>query len=248
MVRLFKDERIDYLTADDSMQIIQSRHIFAFSLDAVLLAQFVYVPVQKGNILDLGTGNGAIPLLLSKRTNALITGVDIQERLVDMARRSVQLNQATDQLNIVHGDLKAMQNVLAQSMYDVVTCNPPYFKYTRETEHNANPFLTIARHEVQCSLEDVIRAAKLHVRSGGKVAMVHRPSRLVDIIILFRTYGIEPKRIRYVYPKQGKEANMLLIEGIRDGKSDCTVMEPLYIYHQDRTYTKEAGDIIHGTK
>ena len=244
MVQLYNDERIDYLVADESMQIIQSNTAFSFSLDAVLLAHFAYVPIQKGDILDLCTGNGAIPLLLSKRTNASIIGVEIQKRIVSMAERSVQMNQLTDQLTILHGDLKHMQHKLGQSTFDVVTCNPPYFRNARMEEHNHNTFLTIARHEVACTLEDVVRACKLYARPGGKVAMVHRPNRLVDILTLFRSHGIEPKRIQYVYPKNGKDANMLLIEGIRDGKSDCKVLPPLYIYNEDGTYTKEAGEII----
>lgn len=248
MVQLYNDERIDYLVADESMQIIQSKTAFSFSLDAVLLARFAYVPIQKGKVLDLCTGNGAIPLLLSKRTDASIVGVEIQDRIVDMARRSVQLNHLTDQLEMIHGDLKHMQHELGQSTFDVVTCNPPYFRHSRATEHNHNTFLTIARHEVACTLEDVVKACKLHVRPGGKVAMVHRPNRLVDILTLFRAYAIEPKRIQYVYPKHGKDANMLLIEGIRDGKSDCKVLPPLYIYNENGIYTKEAGDIINGNK
>lgn len=248
MVELYNDERIDYLVADESMQIIQSHTAFSFSLDAVLLAQFAYVPIQKGKLLDLCTGNGAIPLLLSKRTNASMIGVEIQKRIVDMAKRSVQLNQLRQQITMIHGDLKHMQDELGQSTFDVVTCNPPYFRHARQTEHNHNTYLTIARHEVACTLEDVVKACKLYVRPGGKVAMVHRPNRLVDILTLFRSYRIEPKRIRYVYPKKGKDANMLLIEGIRDGKSDCNVLSPLYIYNEDGTYTKEAGDIINGRK
>lgn len=246
MVKLFDDERIDYLLADESMQIIQSPTAFAFSLDAVLLANFVRIPIKRGTILDLCTGNGVIPLLLSKHTNAKITGVEIQERIFDMAERSVALNDLTEQLHMIHGDLKEMQPVLGQSSFDVVTCNPPYFQSPKATEHNENEYLTIARHEVYCTLEDVVRACKLHVRPGGKVAMVHRPGRLVDIIEQFRRYRIEPKRIQFVYPKQGKEANMLLIEGIRDGKADIKILPPLYIYREDGTYTVEAEDIIYG--
>src|SRR5699024_9945663 len=162
MVQLYNDERIDYLVADESMQIIQSNTAFSFSLDAVLLAHFAYVPIQKGDILDLCTGNGAIQLLLSKRTYASIIGVEIQKRIVSMAERSVQMNQLTDQLTILHGDLKHMQHKLGQSTFDVVTCNPPYFRNARMEEHNHNTFLTIARHEVACTLEDVVRACKLY--------------------------------------------------------------------------------------
>ena len=246
VVELYDDERLDYLLADESMQIIQSPTAFAFSLDAVLLAHFARIPIKRGTILDLCTGNGAIPLLLSKRTDAKITGVEIQERIFNMAERSIALNNLKDQLDVIHGDLKEMQPILGQSSFDVVTCNPPYFRSPKETEHNENEYLTIARHEVYCTLEDVVRACKLHVRPGGKVAMVHRPGRLIDIIALFRQYKLEPKRIQFVYPKQGKEANMLLIEGIRDGKADIKILPPLYIYREDGSYTEEAEKIIYG--
>lgn len=246
MVQLYHDERFDYLLADESMKIIQSPSAFSFSLDAVLLAEFAYVPIKRGKILDLCTGNGVIPLLLSKRTQANITGVEIQERIFGMAERNVALNKLSDQINLIHGDLKEMQPMLGQSSFDVVTCNPPYFPTPAKTEHNHNEFLTIARHEVYCTLEDVVKACKLHVRPGGKVAMVHRPGRLVDIITLFRAYRLEPKRLQLVYPKKGKEANMLLVEGIRDGKADLKILPPLYIYNSDGTYTSEAEDIIYG--
>jgi len=248
MVQLFYDERLDYLTADQNMQVIQSPSAFAFSLDAVLLADFAYIPIKRGAILDLCTGNGVIPLLLSKKTNANITAVEIQERIFDMAKRNIELNKRTKQINILHGDLKKMQATLPQSGFDTVTCNPPYFPTPKETEHNQNAFLTIARHEVYCTLEDVIKACKLYAKPGGKVAMVHRPERLADIITLFRKYKIEPKRLRFVYPKRDRAANMLLIEGTRDGKASMDILPPLYIYEADGTYTKEAGDIIYDRK
>lgn len=246
VVTLHDDERLDYLISDEKMQIIQSPTIFSYSLDAVLLAHFTYVPIQKGNILDLCTGNGIIPLLLSKRTAGHITGLDIQKRLSDMATRSVELNQLTQQITILQGDLKERQQALKQSNYEVVTCNPPYFATPASTEHNENEFLTIARHEVCCTLEDVIKACRLYVKPGGKVAIVHRPERLVDLITLFRAYKIEPKRVQFVYPKKGKEANTLLIEGIRDGKPGLSILPPLYIYQEDDTYTDDARKIIYG--
>ncbi|GAB3054407.1 tRNA1(Val) (adenine(37)-N6)-methyltransferase [Virgibacillus ainsalahensis] len=246
MVKLQDDERFDYLLADESMKIIQSPTAFSFSLDAVLLAHFAYVPIKRGSILDFCTGNGVIPLLLSKRTKAQITGVEIQKRIFSMAERNVRLNDLSGQISMIHGDLKEMQPVLGQSSFDVVTCNPPYFRTPSKREYNENEYLTIARHEVFCTLEDVIKACKLHVRPGGKVAMVHRPGRLVDIIALFRKYKLEPKRLQFVYPKKGKDANMLLIEGTRDGKADLKTLPPLYIYNENGTYTEEAEDIIYG--
>lgn len=246
MVQLNGDERLDYLLAEETMQIIQSPSVFSFSLDAVLLANFAYVPVKRGTVLDLCTGNGVVPLLLSRKSQADIIGVEIQERLANMAERSIELNALADQIKIIHADLKEVQGVLGHSSFDVVTCNPPYFQTPAKTEHNKNMHLTIARHELYCTLDDVVKACKLHVRPGGKVAMVHRPERLVDILTLFRAYKIEPKRMQLVYPKQGKEANILLIEGIRDGKAGLKVLPPLYIYNDTDTYTKEAEAIIHG--
>ena len=246
MVQLYEDERLDYLFAEGNMKIIQSPSVFSFSLDAVLLAQFTYVPIQKGNILDLCTGNGVIPLMLTKRSKAKIIGVDIQERLVDMAQRSFEFNQLSDQLSAIQGDVKSLLPELGHSQFDVVTVNPPYFKSPAKTEHNDNEHLTIARHEVCCTLEDVVKACKRHVKPGGKVSMVHRPGRLVDIITLFRKYQLEPKRIQFVYSKQGQEAVMLLIEGIRDGKPDLKMLPPLVIYQGDGSYTKEAEAIIYG--
>ena len=246
MAELFGDERLDYLLFDESVQIIQSPTVFSFSLDAVLLAHFAQIPIKRGKILDLCTGNGVIPLFLSRRSHAQITGVEIQARLHDMAVRSTELNGLSEQIQILHGDLKEMLNELGHSTFDAVTCNPPYFPTPKETEHNLNEHLTIARHEVMCTLEDVVKACKLHVRPGGKVAMVHRPERLVDILELFRKYRLEPKRMQLVYPKQGKEANTLLIEGIRDGKPGLKVLPPLYIYQADGTYTKEAEALFNG--
>ncbi|MBO1004472.1 tRNA1(Val) (adenine(37)-N6)-methyltransferase [Pseudogracilibacillus auburnensis] len=245
-MKLYDDERIDYLISNEKIQIIQSPTIFSYSLDAVLLAYFTYVPINKGNILDLCTGNGVIPFLLSQKTKGQIVGLEIQSRLVNMARRSVLLNDLQERINIVEGDLKEEQPNLKQSNYEVVTCNPPYFTTPQKTEHNQNEFLTIARHEVCCTLEDVVKACKLYVKPGGKVSIVHRPERLVDMITLFRKYRIEPKRVQFVYSKMANEANTLLIEGIRDGKPGLKILPPLYIYNDDGTYTKKAREIIYG--
>ncbi len=245
-MKLYDDERIDYLLHDESIKIIQSPTIFSYSLDAVLLAHFAYMPINKGNILDLCTGNGAVPLLLSQRTYGNIVGLEIQERLAEMAKRSIELNELSEKISIVQGDLTKRQAALQQSFYDVVTCNPPYFSTTHKRQHNLNEHLTIARHEVCCTLEQVVQACKLYVKPGGKTAIVHRPERIVDLLTLFRTYAIEPKRMRLVYPKRGKEANIVLLEGIRDGKVGLKMLPPLYIYEENGKYTEEARNIIYG--
>lgn len=239
------DERLDYLLAEENMRIIQSPSVFAFSIDAVLLSKFTYVPIKRGNILDLCTGNGVIPLLLTKRSKAHITGVELQERIFDMAKRNVMINKLEDQITMIHGDLKDMPQQLGTSRFDLVTCNPPYFPTPKKEEQNVNEYLAIARHEIYCTLEDVVSSCSKLVRPGGKVAMVHRPGRLVDLLTLFRKYRIEPKRIQFVYPKKGKESNILLIEGIRDGKPDLKILDPLYIYDHQGNYTEELHRIIY---
>lgn len=246
MVKLIDDERLDYLVANEEMGIIQSPTVFSYSLDALLLADFAQIPLKRGRILDFCSGNGIIPLVLSQKTSSEIVGVEIQERLYEMAKRSIEYNELTEQIQMIHGDLSEMKDVLKQSYYDTVTCNPPYFVTQSANEKNENEHLTIARHEVTTTLEEVIKACKLHVKPRGKVSLVHRPDRLVDLITIMRTYKIEPKRLRFVYPKQGREANMILIEGIRDGSSGLKVLAPLYIYTEEGTYTQEAREIIYG--
>lgn len=247
MVQLKDDERLDYLLAED-LRIIQSPSVFAFSLDAVLLARFVYVPIQKGNLIDLCSGNGVIPLFLSVRTKGKITGVEIQERLYDMATRSIEYNNLENRLHMIHGDIKDMPKQLKNGSFDVVTCNPPYFPTPSKEEINENEHLAIARHEIYCTLEDTIRVASQLAKQGGKVAFVHRPGRLLDIITLMREYRLEPKRIQLVYPKKGKEANTLLIEAIKDGKADLKILPPLFVYEENNEYTPEIKGILYGDK
>lgn len=245
MVNLKGDERLDFLLAED-LRIIQSPSVFAFSLDAVLLARFVYVPIQKGKLIDLCSGNAVIPLFLSTRTKGAIMGVEIQERLHDMAVRSIEYNRLEDRISMIHGDIREMPKLLGHAKFDVVTCNPPYFPTPAKREINENEHLAIARHEILCTLEDAIKASSQLVRQGGKVAFVHRPGRLVDIIELMRKYRLEPKRIQLVYPKAGKEANTLLIEAIKDGNPDLKIENPLIVYNEENEYTPEIREILYG--
>jgi tRNA1(Val) A37 N6-methylase TrmN6 len=239
------DERLDYLLAEN-LRIIQSPSVFSFSIDAVLLARFAYLPIQKGNIIDLCTGNGVIPLLLSKRTKGTITGVEIQERLYNMAIRSVEYNQLTNQIHIIKGDLKDMPGQLGNGKFDVVTCNPPYFTTPSKGIINENEHFAIARHEILCTLEDVVRVSSSLLKQGGKAAFVHRPGRLLDILSLMRKYRLEPKRLQFVYPKLGKEANTILVEGIKDGNRDLKILPPLIVYNEDNQYTEEVDEILYG--
>ncbi|WP_019414128.1 tRNA1(Val) (adenine(37)-N6)-methyltransferase [Paenisporosarcina sp. TG20] len=239
------DERLDYLLAEE-LRIIQSPSVFSFSLDAVLLAKFTYVPIKQGVIIDLCTGNGVIPLFLSARTKATIIGVELQNRLANMATRSVTYNQLDEQISIVVGDVKTIPKQLGIEKFDVVTCNPPYFPAHEASNKNLKEHLAIARHELYLTLDEAVQSASQLLKQGGKAAFVHRPGRLLDIVTAMRANRLEPKRIRFVYPKEGKDANTLLIEGIKDGKPDLKILPPLYVYDSQGEYTEEVREMLYG--
>lgn len=239
------DERLDYLLAEN-LRIIQSPSVFSFSLDAVLLAKFAYAPMRSGKIVDLCAGNGAIPLFLSARTKAHITAVELQERLAGMAERSVGYNKLGDQIKIINDDVNKIAEKLGYDKYDLVTCNPPYFPAHEASDKNLSEHFAIARHEIRLTLDQAIKSASELLKQGGKAAFVHRPGRLLDIVTSMRAHRIEPKRIRFVYPKEGKEANILLIEGTKDGKPDLKILPPLYVFDQNANYTEEVRLLLYG--
>lgn len=237
------NERLDDLMAD-GLQIIQSRDVFSFSMDAVLLSRFAAVP-KRGRVLDLCTGNGVVALLLTTRTSASIDAVEIQPRLADMARRSVAFNNLGHRVTIIDGDLREYHLQAGYGKYDAITINPPYMA-PQTGDANRNAHYAIARHEIECSLNDAVAACARLVRTGGYVSMVHRPGRLADIMVAMRQWKLEPKRIRFVHPYRGSEANMVLIEAIRNGKPDVRLLPPLIVYEHDQQYTQELMDIYYG--
>lgn len=230
-------EVINDLLNYKGMKIIQRKDGFNFSLDSVLLANFVTLNKNIKNVVDLGTGNAPIPLIMSTRTEADLIGVEIQDVSYDLAKRSVKLNQLENRINIIQGDLKTISEEIGFEKFDVVTCNPPFFKVKKNSHLNQSDYKTIARHEVLATLDDVVNTAKLLLRNGGYFAMVHRPERLADIIVTFKKHNIEPKRIQFIHPKPDKEANILLIEGKKDGNIGLKVLNPEYSHKQDGGYT-----------
>lgn len=235
-------ERIDYLT--EKLKIIQSREVFSFSIDAVLLANFSK-PRKQGRIVDLCTGNGVIPLLLTKWSKADIYGVEIQDRLADMARRSVALNELDEQITILTADLKDSPRLLGKDSIDLVTVNPPYLPITGN-EHNLNRHYAIARHELSTNLREVVNISSQLLKAGGRLAMVHRASRLSDIMAELRAERLEPKRIRFVQPSEDKEATMVLVEAIKDGGKELHVLPPLVVYLAPGEYSEEIMQIYFG--
>ena len=238
---LKENERIDDLQRNH-YKIIQDPERFCFGMDAVLLSGFARAK-EGDRVLDLGTGTGIIPILMEAKTQAAhFTGLEIQHESADMAARSVSLNHLEGKIEIVTGDIKEAVSLFGAASFDVVTCNPPYM-----TEHHGltNPEApkAIARHELLCTLEDVISQAARLLKPGGNFYMVHRSFRLVDIITLLRTYGVEPKRMKMVYPFVDKEPNMVLIEANRGGRPRLSVEKPLIVYKEPGVYTDEIYDI-----
>ncbi|QVK18089.1 tRNA1(Val) (adenine(37)-N6)-methyltransferase [Mycoplasmatota bacterium] len=236
---LKENEVLNDLLGYDHLKIIQRPDMFNFSLDSTLLANFVTINKNVKKIVDLGTGNGPIPLFLSLKTKAKIIGVEIQEQSYDLAKRNIEINQLSNQIEIIHDDLKGIYKKIGHHTCDIVTCNPPYFKVTNASNVNKNDYLTIARHEVLATLEDVVKEASLLLKHGGYFSLVHRPDRLLDIFEIMRQYKIEPKRLRLVYPKPHKECNTVLIEGRKSNQGGLRILPPLYVYHDNNEYTEE---------
>ncbi|MGX7419342.1 tRNA1(Val) (adenine(37)-N6)-methyltransferase [Carnobacterium gallinarum] len=241
------DERLDRLVRAN-LDIIQSPTVFSYSLDAVLLAHFANLPrYSKAKIVDLCAGNGAVGLLLSEKTQSPIIGIELQERLADMAQRSIQLNHLDQQVSMIHGALKDATQWIPKDSVDVVTCNPPYFSTPVTSQKNPNIHLAIARHEIYTNLNEVMKVTSDLLKMNGKAYFVHRPDRLVEILAAMQKNRLAPKRMQLVYPKEGREANILLIEGIKDGKdTGFRVMPPLTVYSEENDYLPEIREIMYG--
>ena len=241
IIELKDEERLDDLQRN-GYQIIQKKDGFCFGMDAVLLSGFAAVkPGEKA--IDLGTGTGIIPILLeAKYEGEHYTGLEIQDEVAEMAARSVALNHLEEKVSIVKGDIKEASRLFGAASFDVVTSNPPYMN---DAHGLKNPDLpkAIARHEVLCTLDDVAREAAKLLRPGGRFYMVHRPHRLIEIITALTKYKLEPKRMKMVHPFVEKDANMVLIEAVRGGKSMIKVEAPIVVYREPGVYTQEIYDI-----
>lgn len=243
---LLDGERIDQLFSTD-VKIIQNRQVFSYSVDSVLLSRFPKMPAQKSLIVDLCSGNGAVGLFASTRTKAQIIQVELQERLADMNRRSIALNDLGDQVSVINDDLSNLTAHIPRSHVDLILCNPPYFKVDETSNLNESEHYLLARHEIATNLEAICQVAQQVLKSNGRLAMVHRPDRFLDILDTLRTYKLAPKRIQFVYPKASKEANMLLIEAIKDGSTDgLKILPPLVVHEENGDYTPEIHEIYYG--
>jgi len=236
-----EDETIDDLQLKN-LNLIQKKDGFKFGIDAVLLSDFSNVK-NKHKVIDLCTGTGIIPFLIyGKYEPEIVYGLEIQEDMVEMAKRSVKLNSLEEKVFFLNEDLKNIEFLKKLEKFDVVTVNPPY-KLNNAGIINPNDKLAIARHEILCNLEDVISASRVLLKDNGRLFMIHRPERLADIFTLMRKYKIEPKRVKMIHPKIGKAPNIVLVEGQRDGGAYLKWEAPLYVYDENGNYTKEIDSI-----
>lgn len=239
-----ENERIDDLGLKN-LKIIQDKEGFCFGIDAVLLSDFAKDIKRNATVLDLGTGTGIIATLLCGKTNLRkVIGVEIQSEVADMAKRSIKLNQLQNKFEIINEDINHIFNQLEKNSFDAVVTNPPYQKKNAGIINDKEKKV-ISRHEITATLEDFIKVSKELLKDKGEFYMVHRPDRLVDIFCVMRQYHIEPKVIRFVYPNQKKEPNLVLIKGIKNAKPFLTMEKNLYVYDENGNYTQEVKDIYH---
>lgn len=241
------DERIDQLYSQD-VQIIQNPHCFAFSLDAVLLADFVRPNKKKrARIVDLCAGNGAIGLFLHNKLGGHFTEVELQSQIADMAERTIKLNHLEDRYSVLNMDIKDIYDQIPKDSADIVLCNPPYFPDNEHSQKNPNRALAIARHEIKTNLTTVVDRMSGLLKMNGRGYLVHRPDRLAEILTELTTHRLAPKRIRFIYPKPDREANIVLIEAIKDGGAGgIRVVPPLIVNRADGNYGTEVHRLLYG--
>ena len=226
------------LLGRELLKIYQDTDYFNFSIDSMLLASFPKMTKRIKRVCDLCSGNAPIPLYLSLRFDGEIIGVEIQKHSYDLANMSIDENKLNDRIKMINANLIGISNEIGIHSFDLVTCNPPFFKVGN---NNINPLdsKAIARHEIMASLDDIVREASVLLNNCGHLVMVHRPDRLLEILDTFRKYKIEPKRLQFIYPKFGSECNHILIDGVKDGNEGLRVLNPLYVYESDSKWTED---------
>lgn len=237
---LVKNRLLNYKNA----YIYQDTEYFKMSLDSMLLAKFVTINLSDKKILDIATGNAPIPMLLTYRTKAKIYGVELQTEIYCLGKFSVAANGMDKQIELINKDARDLSKTFKSDYFDVITCNPPYFKTENELYKNKNMIKSIARHEEFLKLPDVFSISRNLLKNNGRLAIVHRTERLMEILTLMKEYNFEPKRIRFVYPKKGKNSNLVLIEATLNGKKGLRLLPPLFVHDDNGKYTKEIKEMF----
>lgn len=237
-------EIVNKLLNFKDMSIVQNTDWFNFSLDSVLLSNFVSINKNTNKIIDFCTGNAPIPLILSTKTNANIIGVELQKEVYELANKSVEINNLQDRIEILNMNVKNLYNKYDTDTFDVITCNPPFFKVNDNSKFNKNDIKTVARHEIEINLDDIFSIAKKLLKNNGVISIVHRPDRLVEILEIMKKNNIEPKKIQFVYPKLNSECNIVLVEGSKNGNSGLKILPPLYVHDENGKYLDEIEEMF----
>ena len=239
-----KEEKvINDLVYFNNLKIVQNKEYFNFSLDSVLLPNFCIVN-KKTKILDICTGNAPIPLILSLKTNEKIYGCEIQKEIYELSQETIKINKLENKIEILNIDAKDLINKFETDTFDLITCNPPYFKLNKDSIINDNNVKSIARHEIKITLDDIIKISKKLLKNNGSLSIVHRTDRLIEIIKKMEENNIKVKRIRFIYPKKDKESNLVLIDGHKNGQEGLKILPPLYVHNEDGSYTDEVLKIF----
>lgn len=224
--------------------IYQDTDYFNFSLDSLLLARFAPINKRTTHIIDFCSGNAPIPMIMSTLTKANITGIEIQKKIYDLATRSIDENKLNNQIKMINDDIKNINNYFKPESVDLITCNPPYFKYSEESNINKVMIKTIARHEVTIKLEDFVKEASSILKHGGSLSIIHRTERLIEITSILQKYKLEPKIIQFVHPLENKESNLVLINAVKNANSGLKVLSPIIVHEEDGSYKKEIKDLF----
>lgn len=237
-------EVVNRLLNYKDLNIVQNTDWFNFSLDSVLLANFAVQNKVYKNVIDFCTGNAPIPLILTRKLSCNITAVEIQKNVYDLALKSIKINNLEKRINLLNMDVKDLPKIYETDTFDLITCNPPFFKVNENSKLNDNIIKTNARHETLINIEDIFSVSKKILKNNGTISLVHRPDRLVDIISCMKKYNIEPKRLQFVYPKHNSECNMILIEGSKNGNPSLKILPPLYVHDENGNYLEEIKNMF----
>ena len=227
------------LVGYQNLKIYQEEDWFRFSLESILLPNFVTINLKDKNIIDLCTGNAPIPLVLSTRTKAKIYGVEIQKDIYKLGLDSILYNKLDSQISLINDDVKNLKQYFNSEFFDIITVNPPYFKYSECSIYNDDEHKTIARHEKSLNLEDIIKISRYLLKNNGRLAMVHRTERLIEILITLKENNLVPKKIQFIYPDYGKESKLFMIEAVKNGRNGLKMLAPLYVHNSDGSYRDE---------
>jgi tRNA1(Val) A37 N6-methylase TrmN6 len=241
-------ETINDLLEINNLKIYQNDEWFKFSLESVLLPNFITLNLRCKNIIDLCTGNAPIPLILSTKTKANIVGVEIQKDVYELAKKSVEINKLDNRIKLINDNLNNLKKYYEGDYFDVVTVNPPYFPNIETSKKNQDIHKTIARHEIETNLSEIVKISAYLLKNGGYLDIVHQTNRFFDVVDVLKKYNFSINKVRFIYPKEDKESNLFMIEAIKDGNSGVKFLKPLYVHNNDGTYKEEILNMFKNKK